>query len=77
MKKTETKTNKYDLSRIIWSNIRKYQYLYQMNDTQLAELMGVCPKTIASYDKNPEVLQLGKIRCFVDGTGVSMEDLIK
>ena len=61
---------------IVWSNIRKYQYLQRMTDSQLSDSMGVTIRTLYSYDKDPSNLTLEKIERFLNVTGIEMESLI-
>lgn len=67
---------KYTIYNVIWSNIRRHQYLLGMTDEQLGELLGVSTRTLYSYDKNPGVLTLDKIEQFLNGTGMEMQALI-
>lgn len=61
---------------IVWSNIRKYQYLQRMTDRQLSDSMGVTIRTLYTYDKDPSNLTLEKIEKFLNVTGVEMASLI-
>ena len=70
------RTNKYTIYTIIWSNIRRHQYLFGMTDEQLGELLGISTRTLYAYDKNPAVLTLEKIEQFLNGTGIEMQSLI-
>ncbi len=76
MKQQPKKELPYEVSAIIWSNIRRYQYLNKLTKQQLADILHRCPKSLDSYDKNPTTLTLEMIQFFIDSTGLTMEELI-
>ena len=61
---------------IVWSNIRKYQYLLRMTDDQLSDSLGVTTRTLYTYDKDPSNLTLEKIEHFLNVTGIEITELI-
>lgn len=75
VKKQQTEKITYEVGQIIWSNIRRYQYLNQLSDEQLAESFGVSTRTLYSYNKNPSTLTLKHIQCFLNDSGLTMQDL--
>ena len=74
--KKETKPT-YELSAVVWSNIRKQQYLLHMTDDQLCEVLDICKRTLASYDRDPSTLNLDKIQKFLTETGTQIITLIQ
>jgi len=68
---------KYQIQFIIWANIRKFQYLNKKTDEQLAQLLEVSERSLYNYDIAPEKITLGKIKIFMENTGVPVEELIK
>jgi predicted transcriptional regulator len=72
----QNKTVKYTIYTVIWSNIRRHQYLLGMTDEQLSDMLGVSTRTLYAYDKNPAVLTLEKIESFLNETGIEMQMLI-
>lgn len=75
MKKQQTGEITYEVCRIIWSNIRRYQYLNRLTDEQLAESLGISTRTLYSYDKNPSTLTLERIQSFLKHSRLTMQDL--
>lgn len=65
------------LSDIIWSNIKRLQYIEHISDSKLAEMMGVSLRTIQNYEKYPERITLDKLRKLVDYLGIDPVELIK
>lgn len=65
------------LSDVIWSNIKRLQYIEHIPDDKLAEMMGVSRRTIQNYEKYPEKITLEKLRKFIDYIGVDPVELIK
>lgn len=75
MKRQQTREITYEVCRIIWSNIRRYQYLNRLTDEQLAESLGISTRTLYSYDKNPSTLTLERIQSFLKHSRLTMQDL--
>lgn len=76
MRTQKDKPRHYSIYTVIWSNIRRHQYLLGMTNEQLCNLLGISARTLYTYDKNPSGLTLEKIEQFLDGTGVEMQMLI-
>ena len=66
---------KAEISRIIWSNIRKAQYLNCLTDKQLADALGVSTRTLANYDSNPDVMTLSTLQLFMKNMSMMMSEL--
>lgn len=64
-------------SRLVWGNIRKYQYLNSMCDEMLASILGVSPRSLYNYDRMPDRLSIGKIEAFISATGIDAAKLIQ
>lgn len=65
------------LSDVIWSNIKRLQYVEHISDSKLAEMMDVSRRTIQNYEKYPERITLDKLRKLVDYLGIDPVELIK
>ena len=61
---------------IIWSNIRRIQYLEHLTDYYLSEILNVSERTLMNYDKEPQRVTLDKIQSFMDATNVKIDELI-
>ena len=68
--------NPYVFSKIIWDNIRKFQYLNDLTDEQLAEVLKLTTRTLYNYDKDPSDLTLKRIQLFIDSSGLEIQELI-
>ena len=66
---------KAEISRIIWSNIRKAQYLNCLTDEQLADALGVSTRTLTNYDDNPDVMTLSTLQLFMKNMSMMMCEL--
>ncbi|WP_072416526.1 MULTISPECIES: hypothetical protein [unclassified Ruminococcus] len=77
MTKNKSKSSGYNTARLIWGNIRRFQYINSLTNAQLAEALDVTERTLYSYDKDPSTLTLQRIQRFLDCSGVLMEDLTK
>ncbi len=75
--KRKNKQNYCDNARIMWSNIRRFQYINRLTNTQLAECLNVSERSLYTYDKDPSLLTLNRIQTFIDNSGVSMEELTR
>lgn len=64
------------LERVIWARIRYYQRVLQISDAQLADYLCVCQKTLRSYDKNAENLNIGQLGSFLAQTELTVIDII-
>jgi hypothetical protein len=72
----KTKETTYAIYAVIWSNIRKYQYLNHITDEQLAEILEVCTRTLYTYDSEPNKVTLEKVQLFLDNLNIGIESLI-
>lgn len=66
----------YVFSRIIWGNIRKFQYLNDLTDEQLADVLNLATRTLYNYDKDPSDLTLKRIQLFIESLGLEIQELI-
>ena len=73
MRKQQKENPIYD---IIWSNIRRIQYLEHLTDYYLSEILNVSERTLLNYDKEPQRVTLDKIQSFMDATNVKIDELI-
>jgi len=64
------------LPKLIWSNIRKVQYLNSVKDEQLAEDLGITTRTLSNYDRDPSTIKLDIIEKFILKQNISIEELI-
>lgn len=69
------KTNKHEIHTVIWGNILRFQYINNLTKNQIAEAMGVTPRTLQTYDKNPSSITLDKIQHFLSYSGMDVLDL--
>lgn len=76
MKKKVVCFSKVKLSRLIWSNIRKAQYLNELSDEQLAKALNVSVRTLNNYDNDPSRISFKNIEEFIDNTETPFEQLI-
>lgn len=74
--KSQKKELSYNASEIIWSNIRRFQYLNKISDEQLCVLLDVSIRTLANYDADPQKLTLKTVENFITETGTTMEKLL-
>ena len=68
--------NGFNQAAVVWSKIRRYQYLLNISEEQMSELLQVCMKTLKSYDQNPDAVTLKVVRIFSENTNVSLQSLI-
>lgn len=76
MSKKTAISPKADISRIIWGNIRKIQYLNCLSDEQLASALKVTTRTLHNYDINPNVMTLETVQTFIENMSMPFEQLI-
>lgn len=76
MKRKSSYQTKIKTSRLIWSNIRKIQYVNGLSDEQLAQVLDVSVRTLNNYDNEPYKLSLGTIEMFLKNTEMPFEQLI-
>lgn len=60
----------------IWGNIRKYQYINDLTDDELAKILELTTRTLYTYDKDPSGLTLKRVQSFIDSSGIDLEALI-
>lgn len=60
----------------IWGNIRKYQYINDLTDDELAKILELTTRTLYSYDKDPSGLTLKRVQNFIDSSGIDLDALI-
>lgn len=77
MTKNKSKSSDCNTARLIWGNIRRFQYINSLTNAQLAEALNVSERTLYSYDKDPSLMTLNRIQAFIDNSGVSMEELTR
>ena len=60
----------------IWGNIRKYQYINDLTDDELAKILELTTRTLYTYDKDPSGLTLKRVQNFIDSSGIDLDALI-
>ena len=60
----------------IWGNIRKYQYINDLTDDELAKILELTTRTLYSYDKDPSGLTHKRVQNFIDSSGIDLDALI-
>ena len=76
MKKKTSQPQEYEIAKIIWANIRRYQYINQFPDELLAKMINVTIRMLYSYDKHPDTINLGKIQNFIDEAKIDIHELL-
>lgn len=71
--KQPTPTN---IPRLIWANIRKIQYLKNIEDEKLALDLEVSSRTLSNYDRDPSTIKLDAIEKFCVKENIELKDLI-
>ena len=74
--KNKSKSTEINICRLIWSNIRRFQYLEGMTDERLAEALGITTRTLYDYNKDPSKISLDKIQSFVEDTNYDVDNLL-
>lgn len=69
------KTSRITLYKKIWGNIRKYQYLHDLTDEELARILELTTRTLYTYDKDPSGLTLKRVQSFIDYSGMELDAL--
>ncbi len=75
--KNKPKVPEITVSRLVWANIRKIQYLQGMTDESLASLIGCTERTLLNWDKSPEKITLNTLQLFCTGAGVQISNLFE
>lgn len=56
------------LARVIWGNIERARYIAGVTDEQLSEALGVSPRSLSNYRRDPSVITLRQLeavaKCF-------------
>ena len=65
------------LSRILWSNIVRQQYLHGMTDIQLSEVLGVTMRTLSNYRNDPSAISIRQLQMVSDKFGLTPEELFQ
>ena len=65
-----------NIPRLIWANIRKFQYLKNIEDEKLALDLEVSSRTLSNYDRDPSTIKLDAIEKFCIKEDVELKDLI-
>ena len=72
----KAKTKPYLFYMVIWSNIRRYQYLNSLSDEALAKTMELTTRTLYNYDHDTSMLTLKRVQLFIEHSGLDIEALI-
>ena len=72
----KAKTKPYTFYMVIWSNIRRYQYLNSLSDEALAKTMELTTRTLYNYDHDPSALTLKRVQLFIEHSELDIEALI-
>ena len=70
------KNNRVSICKKIWFKIRYWQNIKDISDNELAAFMGVCDKTLRSYDKHYDNITLNKIDRFLAVNNMELDDLL-
>lgn len=65
-----------NIPRLIWANIRKFQYLKNIEDEKLALDLEVSARTLSNYDRDPSTIKLDAIEKFCVKEDIELKDLI-
>ena len=71
----KAKTKPYIFYMVIWSNIRRYQYLNSLSEA-LAKTMDLTTRTLYNYDHDPSALTMKRVQLFIEHSGLDIEALI-
>lgn len=72
----KAKNKPYLFYMVIWSNIRRYQYLNSLSDEALAKTMELTTRTLYNYDHDPSALTMKRVQLFIERSGLDIEALI-
>ena len=70
------KNNRVSICKVIWFKIRYWQNIKGVTDDELAAFMGVCDKTVRSYDTHCDGITLDKIDRFLAVNNMELDDLL-
>lgn len=66
-----------NLGRLVWSNIVRQQYLAGISNEQLCEVLGITPRTLLNYQKDPSAITLRQLESLLKSFGIDPEALMK
>ena len=72
----KAKTKPYLFYMVIWSNIRRYQYLNSLSDEALAKTIELTTRTLYNYGHDPSALTMKRVQLFIEHSGLDIEALI-
>lgn len=75
-KTIKTQTALTNIPRLIWANIRKMQYLKNIEDEKLALDLEVSQRTLSNYDREPGTIKLDAIEKFCIKENIELIELI-
>lgn len=70
------KNNRVSIYKVIWFKIRYWQNIKGFTDDELGAFMGVCDKTVRSYDIHCDGITLDKIDRFLAVNNMELNDLL-
>ena len=71
------KAKKMTMAVIIWSNIVRQQFLKDISDAELCQMLGVTSRTLYNYRHDPSVLTIKQIQTLMEKVGVGMDTLLQ
>jgi hypothetical protein len=77
MKRSRKIAGEYGIDRVIWGNMRRYQYLNKIDNEQFAEMLGVSARMLYYYDKSSQSVNMGRLRRFIERTGTDISEMIE
>ena len=79
MKRSNEKPHRQapNLGRLIWSNVVRQQYLAGITDAQLCEVLGITPRTLLNYRKDPGTITIRQLESLLDSFGIDPETMLK
>lgn len=60
----------------IWLKIRLWQKLHGIDDSMLAQFLGISTRSLRDYDKSAVNVTLGKLDSFLRASGLTLEQLM-
>jgi transcriptional regulator with XRE-family HTH domain len=76
MARKTSKTAEITFPRIVWSNIRKQQYLNGLSNNDLAMIFDCSTKTISNYENDPSHLTVQTINAFCEALHIEPMTLV-
>jgi len=65
-----------DLCLYLWLKIRLWQQLHGIDDSMLAQFLGISTRSLRDYDKSAVNVTLGKLDSFLRASGLTLEQLM-